>query len=266
MTSATLRRRQAPPGRVPIGLVALLLALAAAGWALTAARMDGMDAGPGSELGGLGWFIVVWVTMTVAMMLPSAVPMVLAYARVQGGATPLFVAGYLGPWAAAGLAGYVLVEGVRSLEIDWLAWDEGGRYVAGGAIAAAALYQLTPLKDSCLRHCRDPLGFVRRRPQTGPVGALRMGIEHGGYCIGCCWGLMAALFALGVMSIGWMALIAALIAAEKLLPWRAIASRGVAPLLALLAVAVAFVPDDVPGLTLPGSPEAGHHEMEMMHR
>jgi hypothetical protein len=83
-----------------------------------------------------------------------------------------------------------------------------------------------------------------------------MGIEHGGWCVGCCWGLMAALFALGVMSIGWMALIAALIALEKLLPWKAGANRSVAAMLVVLGLAVAFVPDQVPGLTLPNSPEA----------
>jgi hypothetical protein len=81
-------------------------------------------------------------------------------------------------------------------------------------------------------------------------------MEHGGWCVGCCWGLMAALFALGVMSIGWMVLIAAMIALEKLLPWKAVASRSVAALLVLLGLAVAFVPDKVPGLTLPNSPEA----------
>ena len=88
------------------------------------------------------------------------------------------------------------------------------------------------------------------------VGALRMGLEHGGWCVGCCWGLMAALFALGVMSIGWMVLIAALIATEKLLPWKAVANRGIAVLLIALGLAVAFVPDRVPGLTQPDSAQA----------
>ena len=90
----------------------------------------------------------------------------------------------------------------------------------------------------------------------GPDGALRMGMEHGGWCVGCCWGLMAALFALGVMSIGWMVLIAAVIALEKLLPWKAVANRSVAVLLLVLGLAVALVPDKVPGLTLPDSPAA----------
>ena len=121
----------------------------------------------------------------------------------------------------------MIVEGVRELDPGFLAWDELGPYVAGAVILGAALYQLSPLKDSCLRQCRSPAMLLQHwRP--GPVGALRMGFEHGGFCIGCCWALMAALFAVGVMSVGWMAFIAALIAAEKLLPWRAIANRGIA--------------------------------------
>ena len=102
---------------------------------------------------------------------------------------------------------------MRSLHLGFLAWDEAGRYVAGGAILAAALFQLTPVKEACLRRCRDPL-------------AARSGLEHGAHCIACCWALTAALFALGVMSIGWMALVAALIAGERLLPSRLMGRRG----------------------------------------
>jgi predicted metal-binding membrane protein len=125
--------------------------------------------------------------------------------------------------------------------------------VAGGVIAGAAIYQLTPLKDACLRRCRSPMTFLLTAWRPGRVGALRMGLEHGGWCVGCCWGLMAALCALGVMSIGWMVFIAALIAIEKLLPWKPLANRGIAVLLLVLGLAVAFVPENVPGLTLPDS-------------
>jgi Predicted metal-binding integral membrane protein (DUF2182) len=123
---ATLRRTPPLPGPVQVGLVASLLVAAAGAWAVTGDRMDGMYAGPGTELGGLGWFAVVWVTMMAAMMLPTIVPMVLAQARVQIGATPVFVAGYLLTWAAVGVLGYALVEGVRSLDLGLLAWDETG--------------------------------------------------------------------------------------------------------------------------------------------
>jgi predicted metal-binding membrane protein len=262
MDAATLSRTPPRSGSFQVGLVASLLAVAAGAWAVTGDRMGGMDAGPGTELGGIGWFAVVWVTMMAAMMLPSIAPMVLAHPRVQIGATPAFVAGYLLTWAAVGILGWALVEGVRSLDLGVLAWDEAGPYVAGGAILAAAIYQLSPLKKRSLRRCRNPRAFVSEHWRPGRVGALGMGIEHGRVCVGSSWALMATLFALGVMSVGWMVLVAALIAAEKLLPWKEVATRGIVVLLAVLAVAVALAPEDLPGLTIPGSPAA----MEAMER
>jgi predicted metal-binding membrane protein len=261
METATLRRAPPIPAAVQVGLVAFLLALAGTAWAVTGDRMDGMDAGPGTELGSLGRFVGLWVTMMAAMMLPSLQPVVLTHARLRTGslrpiaATAAFVAGFLGSWAGAGLLGYALFDAARSLEVGFLAWDDAGRYVAGGVLFGAALWELTAPKDACLRHCRSP-GLLLEDWRSGRLGAVRMGIEHGGVCIGCCWALMAALFALGVMSIGWMALVAVLIAAEKLLPWKRVAVRGVAIVLAALALAVVIAPEDVPGLTIPGSPEA----------
>ncbi len=267
MESATLRRAPPLPSAVQLGLIFGLLLLAAIAWAMTGDRMAGMDAGPGTDLGGLGFWLTSWVVMMAAMMFPSIAPMVVMYARIeegkrrkgqptQAGATAIFVGGYLLTWAAVGGFAYAIFEIGRSLDLGFLAWDSGGPYVAGGIIIAAGIYQLTPLKDVCLRHCRNPMTFVLMHWRSGRVGALRMGTEHGGWCVGCCWGLMAALFALGVMSIGWMVLIAALIALEKLLPWQAVANRSVAVLLVVLGLAVAFVPDKVPGLTVPGSPAA----------
>jgi predicted metal-binding membrane protein len=229
--------------------------------------MAGMDAGPGTDLGGLGFWVTAWVVMMAAMMFPSIAPMVVMHARIEEGkrdkgrstevgTTSLFVGGYLLTWTAAGLIGYAIIEGGRALDLGFLAWDSAGPYVAGAVIVGAAIYQLTPLKDVCLRHCRNPMTFLLMRWRPGRIGALRMGIEHGGWCVGCCWGLMAALFALGVMSIGWMVFIAALIATEKLLPWRAIANRGIAVLLVVLGIGVALFAEDVPGLTPPGSHEA----------
>ncbi|MFL5819896.1 MAG: DUF2182 domain-containing protein [Solirubrobacteraceae bacterium] len=222
-------------------LAASLLALAAVAWALSAERMSGMDMGPGTELGGPGWFVVTWVLMMAAMMLPSLVPA----ARASGGAAA-FVGGYLGVWTGAGVAAYAVVEGVRSEDLGFLAWDRAGRYVAAGVILAAAAYQITAPKGSCLRRCRNPTVSGR-----GLAGASRDGMRHGGFCIGCCWALMAALLALGAMSLVWMAVIAALITAERLLPERAMAATGVAVALAAVAVGVALVPGDVPGLTIP---------------
>ena len=258
-----------------LALVATLLALAVVAWLVTDDRMTGMDAGPGTDPGALGFYLGIWVVMMAAMMFPSISPMVLAFAAIQRNrrergedaagapALALFIAGYLVSWTTFGLLAYGVIELGRSLSIDALAWDRGGPYLAGGLVLLAAVYQLTPLKDICLRKCRSPLAFVAGWWKPGFGGALRMGMEHGAFCVGCCWALMVALFAVGVMSLGWMAFIAALIAVEKLLPWRAIANVGVAAVLAALAIGVAFAPEDVPGLTLPDSP-AAHDAMQHM--
>ena len=267
MESATVRRAPPLPGLIQFGLIGLLLALATVAWLVTDGQMGGMDAGPGTDPGTLGFFLGVWVVMMAAMMFPSIAPMVTMHVRIQEGrkargqaapigATTLFVAAYLITWTAAGLIGYGVFELGQTLTGDTFSWHSAGPALAGGIIVLAAVYQLTPLKDTCLRHCRSPFVFLMEHWRPGRVGALRVGLLHGGWCVGCCWALMAALFALGVMSIGWMAFIAALIAAEKLLPWRIATSRAIALLLLVLGLSVAITPASVPGLTLPDSPEA----------
>lgn len=243
---ATYLRRSA---RGELGVAACAVAVAAGAWALTAERMSGMDTSPGAALGGLGWFAISWLLMMAAMMLPAVLPAVAACVRRAGhpGAAGRFVAGYLAVWLAAGLVAYAAVEAIRSLSLGFLAWDHAGRYLAAGMIGAAGLYQLTPAKDACLRRCRDRLRILRDRRRD----ALGIGIEHGGFCVGSSWALMAALFALGVMSVAWMAVVAALIAGERLLPRPA--PLVVALVLVGLAVSIALVPGDVPGFTVPGS-------------
>jgi predicted metal-binding membrane protein len=242
--------------RAQLWLIGLLLALGGVAWWLTAERMAGMDAGPGTDLGTLGWFLGVWVVMMAAMMVPSVSPTVALYAKMArgGGAVRslLFTGGYLLVWSAAGAAAYGLFRVGRDLFGSDLSWDSGGRWFAGGVLLATALYELTPLKDVCLGKCRSPLGFLVGAWRDGPRGAVSMGARHGAWCLGCCWALMAALFALGVMSLAWMALIAALIALEKTLPWRRAATWTTAAVLLLLAVAVVAAPDSVPGLVVPG--------------
>ena len=175
----------------------------------------------------------------------------------------MFLAGYLLAWTAFGLAAYAAFDLGRALDVPAFSWDEGGPYLAGGVILAAGLYQLTSLKDACLSRCRSPLDFLTESWRDGVGGALRLGLEHGAWCVGCCWALMAALFALGVMSVGWMVFVAALIAIEKLLPWKAVANRGIALLLVILGLSLALVPERVPGLVIPGS-SAGMNAMEAM--
>jgi len=162
-----------------------------------------------------------------------------------------FTGGYLVVWGAAGVAAYaVLALGKHVLGPD-LAWDSGGRWVAGGLLVVAAVYELTPLKDVCLNKCRSPFGFLLGTWRDGVRGAGEMGAKHGVWCLGCCWALMLALFALGVMSLVWMAVVAALITVEKVLPWRRIALWSTTAVLLALAVGVLAAPDAIPGFVVP---------------
>jgi predicted metal-binding membrane protein len=254
--------------RARLGLVALLLALSGVAWWSTADRMSGMDAGPGTDLGALGWFLGVWVVMMAAMMFPSLAPTVALYARMTRrrglDRALLFAGGYLLVWGSAGLAAYGLFRLGREVFGGDLAWSAGGRWLAAGVLALAAVYEITPLKDVCLAKCRSPIGFLLGSWRDGRLGALEMGSRHGAWCLGCCWALMAALFALGVMSLAWMGFVAALIALEKTVPWDRAVTWGTAAVLLALAIAVLAAPHDVPGLVVPGSHSA-MHAMNAMH-
>jgi predicted metal-binding membrane protein len=228
----------------PVRTAALLFGVVLLAWVVTVERMRGMDAGPGTDLGGLGWYLGIWVTMTAAMMLPSEAPAALLVARFRRGLpTVLFIAGYLAVWMAYGLAAYALFRFVTSFDTGWLAWDEAGPYLAGGGVAAAGIYELTSLKQVSLRRCRRPHA-------DGP--ALRSGLASGLHCVGCSGGLMAVLFALGLMSVVWMVVVAGAIFAEKVLPQGLQLTRPIAVALLALALWVAVSPSTVPGLTEPG--------------
>jgi predicted metal-binding membrane protein len=203
------------------------------------------------------------------MMFPSVSPTVALYAqmtRQRGPGRPLlFTSGYLLVWGVAGVAAYGLYHLGRGLFGADLGWDAGGRWFAGGVLTIAALYELTPLKDVCLAKCRSPLGFLLGTWRDGPRGALEMGAKHGAWCLGCCWALMAALFALGVMSLAWTALVAALIAFEKTLPWGRVVTWTTAAVLLALAVALVAIPHSVPGLVVPDAAHGGStHTMSEM--
>ena len=261
----------APAGvrqRSPIAVWALatygvLIALAVVAWAVSDLRMAGMDAGPGSPLGTFAFFITTWVVMMAAMMFPSVGPMVHMYVNIQRGrrsrgmsapvgATGCFVAGYLVVWSAAGVAAYLAFKAGARLGATSINWTNGGQWIAAGVLVVAAIYEVTPLKRACLSHCRSPISFVLGSWRGGRQGAVQMGIKHGAWCLGCCWALMAALFALGVMSLAWMTVIAGLIAVEKLLPWRRVGVGLTVAALLVLGAGIAFAPEHVPGLTIPG--------------
>jgi len=238
-----------------LGLVAALFAVAAVGWVWTAREMRGMDGGPWSSLGGFGWFLGVWVVMMAAMMFPSVAPTVALYSRLmkEGSRVKpwLFAGGYLLTWAVAGLVAYAIGAAATHAFGDVFMWDSAGRAIAGTTLIVAAVYELTPLKDVCLGKCRSPLGALLGSWREGRLGALRMGARNGAWCVGCCWALMASLFALGVMSVSWMAVVAALIAIEKTLPWRRFVTYGTALVLVTLGVLVLAAPDALPALTTP---------------
>lgn len=236
-------------------------------WVATVRLMGGMDAGPGTPLGGFGWFVGTWLIMMAAMMLPSEMRFALFFAHfsrdtpseaTSGVPTWLFVGGYLLTWTVYGILAYGLDWAVRAGAPDFCSWEQSGPLLAGGTIIAAGVYQLSPLKQACLRHCISPLSFFMRRWRPGSFGALRMGVEHGLLCIGCCWGLMLVLFAVGVMSLFWMSLLAAVMFGEKVLPWGARLTRPLAVTLLALGFWVAVAPDTVPFLTQPDAAPAHH--------
>ena len=245
--------------RARFGIIALLLALSGASWWWVADQMQGMDDGPWAGLGTLGWFIAVWVVMMAAIMFPSVAPTVALYSRMTKRLSPLspllFTAGYLAVWGCVGVVAFAIAEVGGAVSGDTLAWDGAGRWVAAATLILAAVYELTPLKDVCLGKCRSPLGFLLGSWRAGWLGALQMGAKNGAWCVGCCWALMASLFALGIMSLVWMAFVAALIAAEKTLPWRRVATYGTAAILLVLGVLLLVAPDAIPALTTPdGNP------------
>lgn len=241
--------------RVRLGLVVVLFALVGLGWWWTARAMGAMDMGPWTALGEFGFFLGAWVVMMYAMMFPSVAPTVALYARMTRSRDPLlpalFSVGYLAVWAGAGLVAYAIGAIAPRLFGDALAWNHAGRVVAAVTLLLAAGYQLTPLKDACLSKCRSPLGFLLGVWRDGRVGALQMGAKEGAWCLGCCWAIMASLFALGVMSMVWMAVLTAVITIEKILPWRRVATYATTVLLFTLGIALLVAPGVIPALTVP---------------
>lgn len=205
---------------------AILLGLAVIGW-WWSVRMGnqmaggrGMNMSPAQVSMTFVAFTVAWVAMMGAMMFPAIVPVVMTYRRAaqrrQVASTPVFVTGYLVVWSAVGVPAFFVwraLQGPLSADAPWAA------RLAGCVFLVAALYQLSPLKSVCLRHCQTPMSFFLKQSQDlrQPLGAARAGAIHGLMCFGCCWALMAVLVALGTMQLVWMVALAALIFLEKVL-------------------------------------------------
>lgn len=241
----------------------MLLALSVGAWVLllwqanvVSGSMSGLTMGMSAVV-----FIALWIAMMVAMMFPSAAPMIMIFARVssakreQGRAfvpTWVFVAGYLLIWTAFGVvayAGAVAADSIGSGH-DW--FMQNGARLAGLLLVAAGAYQLTPLKRACLSQCRSPLAFVMTSWRDGYAGAVRMGLSHGAYCLGCCWLLFVILFPLGMMNIAILGVVTLVIFGEKSLAFGVRLSQSIAVVLVVYGVVVIVVPHALPGMVSNG--------------
>jgi predicted metal-binding membrane protein len=207
-------------------------------------------------------FLAIWVIMMVAMMFPTAAPMILTFHKVQAGkrqrgeafvSTWIFVAAYLLVWSLSGVAAYAGALAAEAVAARTALSPATAARVGGAVIVAAGLYQLTPLKDLCLSKCRTPITFIMTSWRDGAEGALRMGLLHGAYCLGCCWLLFVILFPLGIMNIAAMAVITLVIFAEKTLPWGRTAVRAAAAALIVYGSIVLAAPQLLPTFS------AGHN-------
>jgi predicted metal-binding membrane protein len=240
----------APSLRRLTPLASLLLLAAAAAWLGVVAVVGDMGSMPGTMGLGLGSFVAVWTLMMTAMMLPSVAPFGSLYTRTfrehRVERLAVFAAGYLLIWSAAAFPAYGL-----AWVADRFVEDNGTATTALAAVIllACGVYQLTPLKERCLAHCRSPLGFtLKYAAYRGRTRDLRVGVHHGAFCLGCCWALMALLVVFGLMNVVAMVALAAIVLVEKTWVWGLQFGRVLGVVALVLAVLVIFLPEIAPGL------------------
>ena len=236
-------------------------ALAAAAWAVTIALAADMGNGPGTMGLALLPFLGLWVVMMAAMMLPSAAPVAVLWARLISGASAgliraarmsAFLTGYLLAWAACGAVAYAAVAGTGRLV---MASPGPARWLGPAILAGAGIYQFTPWKDFCLRRCRSPIGALMYYAGfKGRSRDVRVGLHHGATCAGCCWGLMIVLVAVGVMNIAVMAALAAVVFAEKLWRHGKLLGQVAGAALVVAGIVAIWYPWLLPGLHVSGMP------------
>jgi predicted metal-binding membrane protein len=241
----------ATPERSTVITYAVLVGVTGAAWLamlrvpMSEHDMAGMEMAMTPTLADGVIFVAAWAIMMAAMMLPSAMPMIGLYAAMQrdarsatarAAAVSAFTAVYVMLWAISGVPIYFASLALMAAAASTLA------YTTAAVLIAAGVFQLSPLKSVCLRHCRSPLGFILGHWRAGWRGAVRMGIAHALYCLGCCWALMVVLVVAGAMGLPWVLLIACVVAAEKILPCGEWIARTTGVALALLGVAVALDP------------------------
>ncbi len=254
---------------VPWGALSLLAVLA---WAVTVRQASGMEIAGGAMDRALPLFLVMWITMMAAMMFPSVAPTATLWARtITRGSTGTvralrigsFLSGYLIAWAGYGVIAFAALAAAQRL-VD--SSPRGAMFFGSAIFAVAGLYQLTPMKDACLRHCRSPLGHLMYYGSFKGVGRdLRVGLHHGAYCVGCCWAFMLVLVAVGVMNIAAMASLAAIIFLEKLSRRGPIIAKAVAVSFIAIAILAPFHPWLLPGLQDSGGGMPDMHSLEDAH-
>jgi predicted metal-binding membrane protein len=246
--------------RRTVVIVAILGGLAVLAWVAAVRQMRGMSMGDRFDPGAFAVFVPLWVVMMAAMMFPSVWPAVTLHGGMMrhragrgaalAGGSSAFVGGYLLAWTAFGIASFVLLV-FASRALGGVSDADIARFVVAPVALAGAAYQFTPLKRACLHHCRGPLDLFMRHWRDGRRGALSMGARHGTYCVGCCWLLMGLMLAVGLSSIAWMAIVAAAIGVEKLIPGpERLASAVVATGFLLVAVIALVDPGALPGFVM----------------
>ena len=257
-----------------IVIVGLRLVLAAAAWALLVWQTAGADMDMAMATPTMGMraplFLTIWVVMMVAMMFPTAAPMILTFHKLQASkrergeafvSTWVFVAAYLLMWGFAGIVAFAGASAAEAVAARAALSHATAVRIGGAFLVVAGAYQLTPFKDLCLAKCRTPIGFIMTSWRDGTAGALRMGLLHGGYCLGCCWLLFVVLFPLGIMNISALAVITLVVFAEKTLPQGRLIARGTAAVLVAYGAAVIVAPRALPtfmergGMVMPVAPK-----------
>ncbi|GLI95204.1 hypothetical protein LMG27198_41960 [Methylocystis echinoides] len=239
-------------------ILGLLIALCAGAWAWLAWQGAGMHRHPGSPMASptMGMqaplFVAMWMVMTVAMMFPTAAPMLLTFHKTQenkrrGGqafvATWAFLAGYMIVWLLSGVAAYIGAVAFEAFASRAAFSAETTNRFGGAILFAAGLYQLTPIKDMCLSKCRTPLSFIMTSWRDGVMGAVQMGAIHGAYCLGCCWLLCAIMFPLGMMNLAVLATVTVVVFAEKTLPQARLLAQATAVILTVGGALMIAAPD-----------------------
>ena len=250
-----------PLARARVAILGALLVLAAAAWAILVWQSSMTDTDDMENMltmdMGVPLFLAIWVAMMVAMMFPTAAPMILTFAKVQQGKqqggkpyvpTWVFVGAYLAIWTAFGALAYAAALGATELAGNSMWVMDNAARIGGGILILAGLYQLSPLKNICLSKCRSPMAFILTSWRNGYGGALRMGFEHGLYCLGCCWLFFVIVFPLGMMNVAVLAAIVLLIFAEKSLPLGQRARQLAAAALLAYGALVVFVPSALPSV------------------